>query len=133
MSAVERIYPSWEEIENFHDPLTEGEYTLARFFDDNLREEWEIFVQPYLNGSRPDIVILNPKVGVMIYEVKDWALETYQWKKNKQIAKSEVFKHFKQVDHYRKKIIEQLIPDIGEKIDSNQEAFGIVKNWNLFT
>lgn len=127
MSAVERIYPSWEEIENFHDPLTEGEYTLARFFDDNLREEWEIFVQPYLNGSRPDIVILNPKVGVMIYEVKDWALETYQWKKNKQIAKSEVFKHFKQVDHYRKKIIEQLIPDIGEKIDSNQEAFGIVK------
>lgn len=52
-----RLYPNWDEIEKFHNPLTDGEERLARFLDDKLPKEWRIFVQPYLNGSQPDIVI----------------------------------------------------------------------------
>jgi hypothetical protein len=36
-----------------------------------LPAQWEIYLQPCMNGDRPDIVILHPKVGLMIYEVKD--------------------------------------------------------------
>ncbi|KAF5044838.1 AAA domain protein [anaerobic digester metagenome] len=123
MDKKGRIYPNWDIIHDFHDPLTEGEKTLAIFFDKNLSEDWKIFVQPYLNGSRPDIVIFNPKKGVIIYEVKDWAIKTYKSGN----SKKNTSKHKSQVNHYKKKIIEQLIPDLGEKIDKNSSAYGLVK------
>ena len=85
-----RIIPSWEQIEQFKQPLTEGEKHLLKFLDANLKHDnlfqgndltkyngWLIFVQPFLNGSRPDIVILNPQVGIQIIEVKDWDLHHY--------------------------------------------------------
>ncbi len=130
-----RLYPTWDEIKNFHNPLTEGEEKLARFLDDTLPEEWEIFVEPYLNGSRPDIVVFNPQVGVMIYEVKDWDLNSYIFKDKRLFEKSGSYPikdPRKQVDHYRKKIIEQLVPPLGEEIDRNKLAFGLIKTGIYF-
>ena len=72
-----RIFPSWDKINNFKTPLTQGELYLAKFLDTHLSQDWEIFVQPYLNGDRPDIVIGNPKIGIVVYEVKDWNLDLY--------------------------------------------------------
>jgi hypothetical protein len=40
-----------------------------------LPPEWEIYIQPHLNGLRPDFVLLNPKVGIGVFEVKDWNLD----------------------------------------------------------
>jgi len=73
--------------------LTEGERHLLKFLDDHLKKDdlfqaddltkyngWLIFVQPFLNGSRPDIVILHPNIGVQIFEVKDWNLGNYSFK-----------------------------------------------------
>ena len=108
-----RIYPSWEEIEKFQEPLTEGENALARFLDDNLPGDWKIFIRPYLNNGRPDIVILNPNVGLMIYSVKEWKSVNYDPEYNLE----ETSGYIKQVNNYRNKIIEQIIPDMGEKID----------------
>jgi len=119
-----RIYPSWSEIEKFHDTLTEGEKVLARFLDDNLPKDWKIFVQPYLNNSRPDIIVFNPQVGVMIYEVKDWALTTYKWNEKRSMGTSA---NIRQVNNYRDKIIEQMVPDMGEKIDKNKKIFALVQ------
>ena len=64
-----RIFPTWEQIEAFKTPLTQGESRLARFLDEYLPAKWEIYVQPFLNGDRPDIVILNPSIGIMIFEM----------------------------------------------------------------
>lgn len=33
---------------------------------------WEVYVQPHLNGLRPDFVLLHPYLGVAVIEVKDW-------------------------------------------------------------
>jgi hypothetical protein len=33
---------------------------------------WEIYVQPHLNGLRPDFVLMHPENGIAVYEVKDW-------------------------------------------------------------
>lgn len=50
------------------------------FFNQNLSEEWEIYVQPHMNGLRPDFVLLNPNVGIAVFEIKDWNLDamTYE-------------------------------------------------------
>jgi hypothetical protein len=51
--------------------------------DAGLGAGWEIYVQPHLNGCRPDFVLLNPKVGIGILEIKDWDLQAprYSWRK----------------------------------------------------
>ena len=134
-----RIYPPWDKIQNLHDPLTEGEEKLARFLDDTLPEEWDIFVQPYLNGNRPDIVVFNPQIGVMVYEVKDWNLSFYHWKEG-QLFVSDAKGSYpagdknprEQVKYYKKKIIEQLVPMLGEEIDRNKLAYGLVKTGIYF-
>lgn len=60
-------------------PLTDGERQVIDLFDSNLHPEWEIYVQPHLNGLRPDIVLLHPRVGVAVFEVKDWDFGAMQY------------------------------------------------------
>jgi UvrD-like helicase C-terminal domain/AAA domain len=181
-----RIIPSWDQIKNFNQPLQDGEVCLLKFLDAELpRDEnfndaddialyngWLIFVQPYLNGSRPDVVIFNPHVGVQIIEVKDWNLHHYSVDENSQTksensqiksensqtksensqtksensqtksensqtkwevcvsdnrGKHEVQSPFKQVEHYKKKLIEQLVPQIGEEISGNKKVYGVIR------
>lgn len=55
-------------------PLTAGEAALVDVLDGVLAPEWEIYLQAPLNRLRPDIVLLNPRVGVVVIEVKDWRL-----------------------------------------------------------
>ena len=72
-----RIFPSWPEISELRPSLTEGELALAKYLDQYLPPDWEIFLQPYMNGDRPDIVVLSPKLGIVVYEVKDWTPKLY--------------------------------------------------------
>lgn len=142
-----RLYPNWEELEEQHNPLTEGEKTLLHFLDDNLPRDnhwtkdkslveyqgWLIFAQPFLNGTRPDIIIFNPFVGIVIYEVKDWKLINYEHIEGKGIFVSDgkgrypIKNPIDQVEHYREKLIGQLVPKIGEAIDQNKKNFGLIK------
>lgn len=52
---------------------------MLDFFDEHLAPEWEIYVQPHLNGLRPDFVLLNPYVGIAVFEVKDWNLDAMHY------------------------------------------------------
>jgi hypothetical protein len=60
-----RLYPTWDEIEKFHKPLTEGEEKLARFLDDTLPEEWkglgnlDAFVYTAMTRTRENLIVLN--------------------------------------------------------------------------
>ncbi|MTJ45626.1 NERD domain-containing protein [Dolichospermum flos-aquae UHCC 0037] len=56
---------------------TEGELHLLKFLSENLDNNYEIYFQPFLNGDRPDIILMRPDAGVMIFEVKDWNLGSY--------------------------------------------------------
>lgn len=56
------IHPSWPELNALKVKLTDGEYALAKFLDDYLPQLWEIYAQPFLNGDRPDIIVLNPQI-----------------------------------------------------------------------
>lgn len=70
--------PSLEKIRQFRVPPTEGEWYLLRFLQSTLDDNYEIYFNPYLNGDRPDVIIMRKGGGVMIIEVKDWNLELYE-------------------------------------------------------
>lgn len=73
------ISPSYEELEKLRQPLTTGERRVLDWFDEILPTTWEIYVQPHLNGLRPDFVLLNPQGGIAVYEVKDWNLSSMDY------------------------------------------------------
>ena len=59
-------------------PLTAGENKVYNLFDAGLPLEWEMYIQPHLNGLRPDLVLLNPYAGVAVFEIKDWSPNTLE-------------------------------------------------------
>ena len=145
-STKPRIYPSCGELEKLKTPLTDGEYTFAKFLDDNLPSGWEIYVQPYLNGDRPDIVLLHPTVGIMIYEIKDWDLNIYQSKKKEFFDKKQnkpidyyessvrtsqnewqkIPNPIKQIERYRNNLL-LYIPQLAGQVDENIKRLACLK------
>lgn len=78
--AFDRIIcPSVSAHATLRQPLTTGEQAALRFFDENLPSEWEIYIQPHLNGLRPDFVVLNPRGGIGVFEIKDWDLSAMHY------------------------------------------------------
>ncbi len=69
------ICPPKSEHHKLRQPLQEGERLVLEFFDRWLPEEWEIYLQPHLNGLRPDFVLLHPRLGIGVFEIKDWDLD----------------------------------------------------------
>lgn len=150
-----RLYPTWQQLEVQNNPLTDGEKSLIKYFDDYLPKDpnwkpapglknlkdykgWLIFAQPFLNGTRPDIIIFNPQVGLVIYEVKDWNLDNNELKNGEELFVNDgrgsypVISPIDQVEHYKEILIGQLVPNIGEAIDRNEKNFGLIKTGVYF-
>ena len=73
-----KLIPSIDHILKMKVPPTDGELTLLRFLDSNLDDSFEVYFNPYMNGDRPDIVIVRKRYGILIIEVKDWDLDAYK-------------------------------------------------------
>lgn len=73
------IEPPIDELDRLPTPLEPGEKMVLDFFDKNLDPAWEIYIQPHLNGLCPDFVLLNPKVGIAVFEVKNWNFGAIQY------------------------------------------------------
>jgi hypothetical protein len=74
------IYPPVADFNRLRQPLTSGERRVFDLFNKHLPDDWEIYIQPHLNGLRPDFVLLNPKVGIGVFEVKDWDLNAMTYR-----------------------------------------------------
>ncbi len=72
------LYPNIETIKKMKPEPEKGEMRLLLFLLDALDDKYEIFFQPYLNGDRPDIVVVRKDTGILIIEVKDWDLTRYK-------------------------------------------------------
>ena len=72
------LYPSQENLNRLTVKLTPGEQHLVNFLVKNLDDSYEIYVQPFINGDHPDIVLMRKESGVMIIEVKDWNISNYK-------------------------------------------------------
>lgn len=81
-----KLIPSLDHILRMKVPPTEGELTILRFLDYNLDDSFEVYFNPYMNGDRPDIVIVRKRHGILIIEVKDWDLDAYRLDERKHWA-----------------------------------------------
>lgn len=73
-----KIIPSLEKIKQFSVKPEEGELYLLDFLDRMFDDTFEVYFNPYMNGDRPDIVLMKRGQGVMIIEVKDYHLKNYE-------------------------------------------------------
>lgn len=140
ISSNRYVSPPLQELDTLRTPLTSGEEKVLSIFVRNLPSEWEIYIQPHLNGLRPDFVLLNPKVGIGIFEVKDWNLETMPyWVKYSSLGYPELWatspqgKDFKVKDNpvekilrYKDNITELYCPRIALKSSENFNYKAIV-------
>ena len=55
------FYPTIERIITMKVPPTEGELFLLRFLKEALDDSFEVYFNPYMNGDRPDIVIVRKR------------------------------------------------------------------------
>ena len=85
------FYPDIEKIKTLTVQPEEGEMYLLNYLNNNLDNTFEVFFNPFLNGDRPDIIIMRKGHGIMIIEVKDWkftiyTLRTYLKRKSKTLS-----------------------------------------------
>ena len=73
------ISPPLEALSTLRQPLTEGEQEVFDYLNDNLPVGWEIYIQPHMNGLRPDFVLLHEHAGIVVVEVKDWNLKAMEY------------------------------------------------------
>lgn len=118
-----QLYPDFYTIQHLHQPATEGELALLDFLQKNLNPEFEIYFQPFINGDRPDIVILKKNGGAIIIEVKDWNLENYYIDEhtNWHLYKNDcpILSPLSQVKKYRDNIIDLHIDTLLSKTLNN--------------
>lgn len=55
------LYPEMEVVEQLKVKPTDGEMSLLKILQVILDDSYEVFFQPFLNGERPDIVVLRKK------------------------------------------------------------------------
>lgn len=72
------LIPTLEEIIKLKVKPEEGEWHILKYLSENLDASFEIYFNPYMNGDRPDIVIMRKGYGIMIIEVKDYKLSSYE-------------------------------------------------------
>ncbi|MBE9142362.1 nuclease-related domain-containing DEAD/DEAH box helicase [Planktothrix mougeotii] len=128
-----QCFPPLEDINNFRVPLTPGERHLLDFLLNNLNDNYEIYVQPFLNGDRPDLVIVRPDAGVLVIEVKDWKLSNYTNPKGGSFSwllkkdESKILSPLKQVESYKENLYKLHIDKLFEAKIQDSKFFSVVQ------
>lgn len=126
------LYPEMEVVEQLKVKPTDGEMSLLKILQVILDDSYEVFFQPFLNGERPDIVVLRKKYGAVIIEVKDWELGSYRidesgkWyvkKDNGPIKECPL----KQVVNYKNGMYDWHIEGLLEQKILNKKYYGLIK------
>lgn len=130
------LIPSLDAAKRAKQKPTEGEIYLLGFLENHFDDQVEVYFQPCFNGDRPDIVLMSPKEGVIIIEVKDWNLDLYSIDFNnkwslKTIAQ-QVKSPFQQVYAYKKNFFEIHVNGLLEKSLKNPSFFRMINTYVYF-
>lgn len=124
--------PTLENIQRLKVKPTPGEWELLTFLNDHLDNSFEVFFNPYLDGDRPDIIILNKQCAVSIIEVKDWNLDNFKINKNNKWKVSDgVNSAIKaspqsQVFRYKQNLYNLHLPIVGLRVLTNPNFYNLV-------
>ncbi|NOG70501.1 NERD domain-containing protein [Roseicella sp. DB1501] len=135
-----KIFPPLEDLDRLRQPLTEGERMVLELFHRRLSVEWEIYIQPHLNGLRPDVVLLNPRAGIAVFEVKDWDLDAMDYsvaekykgypvlvaRKDGRLFSIEEQNPISKVEFYKKAIYELYCPRLEQRSGFGAITAGVI-------
>lgn len=134
------ISPPKDEWDRLRQPLENGERRFLEYLDENLPREWEIYIQPHLNGLCPDIVILHPRVGIGVFEVKNWDFSAMKYdvekKQNGKVHLYAMDRQGQKISYVRKNPVDQLLLYRKEILDLycpilNKKGYSIVVSCGL--
>lgn len=124
------FYPNIEKINQFKVQPTDGERTLLSFLERTLDDSFEVYFNPFLNGDRPDVLIMRKGYGVMVIEVKDWNLDNFKLNKKRKwvyIRNNSVVKSpIDQVLKYKSNLFDLHVPDLLQVKIKDFRNFNIV-------
>lgn len=142
------LVPDRAEIDSLPQELTDGEKALMEALLKALDHQWTVYVQPHLNGLRPDIVIFSEDAGIGVFEVKDWNLDSYRiivhedgrydwqvraWDTGKWVTRSQEYDcPLKQVEKYRQSICEYEIPLLHVKRILDRSVHSLIQPFVYF-
>ncbi len=124
------LIPSYKKILSLKVKPEEGELHLLKFLDSELDESFEVYFNPFMNGDRPDIVVMKKGQGVLIIEVKDYDLNSYElderknWKVRNQSFN--IKSPIQQALRYKDNLFELHIENLLEKKIKDIRHFNIV-------
>jgi len=127
-----KIIPSIEKIMQFSVKPEVGELHLLTFLEKELDNSFEVYFNPYMNGDRPDVVIMKKGQGVLIIEVKDYKLENYElderknWKVKNRTHDYNIKSPISQVLKYKDNLFELHIENLLEMKIKDIRSFNIV-------
>lgn len=131
-----QFIPSIDKIKQFRVQPTEGEWHLLHFLECTLDDSFEVYFNPFLNGDRPDVVIMRQGGGVMIIEVKDWDLDLYKldekkhwhlkYPKNNSEATAYIKSPIDQAIQYKENLYNLHVEHLLEKNILNSKLWSIV-------
>lgn len=126
------IYPELENIQRLKVPATLGEWYLINYLEENLDDTYEVFFNPYLDGDRPDIIILKEHCSAFIIEVKDWNLSSYRiteknnWEVFDGSKSSRKSSPHSQAFRYKKNLYDLHLPVVGLARLTNPNFYNLV-------
>lgn len=124
------FFPTYDEILKLKVKPEIGELHLLNFLKHHLDDSFEIFFNPFLNGDRPDVIVMKENQGVLIIEVKDYQLDSYELDERKHWLIKKIHQHIKspisQVLQYKENLFDLHIENLLAKKISNIKNFNIV-------
>lgn len=133
------VDPPISALHSLRQPLTQGERQVLDWFLEVLPIGWNIYIQPHLNGLRPDFVLLHPKKGIAVYEIKDWSLQSMDYfiNEDKDVPclmgrrNGKCFSLAKQdpvakIDQYKQEIFNLYVPSLPSKNGLGSIVSGII-------
>lgn len=139
------VSPPLNALSKLRQPLTDGEEEVFNFFNEHLAEGWEIYIQPHMNGLRPDFVLVHEAVGIVTVEVKDWNLQAMEYEleetndgdapilfstKNGQRFVNNRHNPFNQANLYRQEVLNLYCPSF---VDDPKGSVRLVSSLVIFT
>ncbi|WP_351078160.1 UvrD-helicase domain-containing protein [Shewanella sp. CAL98-MNA-CIBAN-0140] len=127
-----RFFPSIENISRLKVKPTKGELHLLNYFNEHLDDSFEVFFNPFLDGDRPDFILLKEGVAIFVIEVKDYNLSNYQvdsynkWLVKTPSGSSKISSPQSQAFKYKKNLYQLHLPVLGLEWLRNRYFFNLV-------
>ncbi|MCX5985157.1 MAG: AAA family ATPase [Chloroflexi bacterium] len=110
------ISPPLHDHDNLEPAITPGLQQVIKLFDQTLSQDWEMYVQPFLNGLRPDIVLLHPRVGIAVFEVQEAG----------RMIRRDVIVAQNRICHTKEEIFELYCPRLDERFGRPRTTAGLI-------